>query len=145
MIPRLIALGVLASFGIGSQASSISYWELSSPNGRATAVSFAPQIVGYKDGGGGEGVTPNGDSAMYARYQGSTFLLVQANRVIATHRTDLKTGGRASPKPSSPLTPVPIPGAVWLFASGLLGLGLLSRRSGKSGLGKPESADVDAP
>ena len=30
--------------------------------------SFGPRIIGYKDGGGGEGVDPAGKNADYARY-----------------------------------------------------------------------------
>jgi hypothetical protein len=31
--------------------------------------SFVPRIIGYKDGGGGEGVAPDGGSADYAIYR----------------------------------------------------------------------------
>jgi hypothetical protein len=35
---------------------------------QSTEPSLGPRIIGYKDGGGGEGVAPGGGSANYARY-----------------------------------------------------------------------------
>lgn len=77
-----------------------------------------PHITGYKDGGGSEGVTPWGTPAVYARYSQGITLGVPEPRVQIN-----RTG-----QSSDPLPPVPLPGAAWLFLSGLIGLGGLSRR-----------------
>lgn len=121
----LIALTLLAGLSAGPQASTVYFGDFVSASSAEVHLSLGPHITGYKDGGGGEGVAPGGGSANYARYaNGPSLLFINKDRGTSL---DVPRKNR-----HKQLTPVPVPAAAWLFGSGLLGLGFLSRRRRKS-------------